>query len=443
MPKFWMRLRWTGLMIGLLAGCALNQSPADLLKQPSSAPGEAEIKSTVAQFLPPGAKLTVPMRPKPTKGAILSADVNGDGVQEIAAFYKKREKGQGLIVLQQQGEGWGKLFEAAQDMGIEFADFQDLTGDGKPEFVVGWGESAGDHPLQIFSWKNNSFTEINKLTYSQMVLDDLDGDGNVEMFILNHNRQKMTASLQMYGNANGTFTVKDQLPMTGGFNGISQMQTGLALSGKKGLFIDYGVGAHSGFTSLIVLEAGKMKDPLNTVSGKFDSTFQPTPGLSKDIDGDGIIEIDIPKEPPGTKNVPYSNMAWIHVWYQWDGSSGLKPIYENYFDYQYGYRLDFPKEWRGQISLSKQRSEDEDTLKLLFWDGQKSTEMLSIQSYFKDDWEMKKQEELRLKGSTPIALGELNGRVFVGILSANPSTLPNSFMVNEKSLRDYFRFIEL
>jgi hypothetical protein len=117
----------------------------------------------VRHFLPPEADLIKPNQPEGAR-SIQCYDFDQDGQLEIVATYRLKEhvKKLHLLVLKRENQQWRKVYEKADDgFDVEFSGLIDLTGDGRKEYIVGWGigASAGSK-LEVFSWKDNTLQSI-------------------------------------------------------------------------------------------------------------------------------------------------------------------------------------------------------------------------------------------------------------------------------------------
>lgn len=368
----------------LLPGCGWMSSPSELLQPPALSGETSGIRQAVMQNLPDGTKLVVPKRTKHGISAITEADLNGDGVNEAFAFYKNesRDFDFGFLVMRQEKGKWVRAgLYAVPSRGCDYADLADLSGDGIPELLTGWNSGLRDrNELQVYSWKNQSLVQGDKLNYSELVIDDLDEDGKMELVLFQRDSDKLEASAQLYTSGPDGLKKRDQLALDGGINGYSQVVTGLAGDGRRGIFAEMGVGAHSSQTSLILLENGKLKDGLNDRPDQ-PIWFNPYSVLSQDINGDGIIEAVLQKESVVSGETPLAEMEWIYEWYQWRESGEPARVQETYMNYGAGYRLDLPESWHGRLQISQVNKDRKQVRFSLVALSGKSMELFTIGEY--------------------------------------------------------------
>lgn len=170
------------LLLGALSttGCGTLSSPAAMIKPPisSTAASLSDEKAVlvVNNFLPKDARIVNPKNPEGDKGIQL-ADINGDGKDEIIVLYKLsgEQAGAGLLVLSQISEGsWNKLLDyKSEGFGVNYFKLTDVTGDKKPDIVVGWTIGAIANGLDIFSSENNELKKIASDYYSKIEAQDM------------------------------------------------------------------------------------------------------------------------------------------------------------------------------------------------------------------------------------------------------------------------------
>ncbi|TYP54229.1 tetratricopeptide repeat protein [Thermosediminibacter litoriperuensis] len=169
----------------LIAGCSILPSPASIIRPPQtvSTPveNEGDVVAVVQKFLPPGAQLerygsgrAISQRDLDAvdgKSEILAVYRVGDNTNEIGAFVLKFKDGQWQKVWEQQGFGFA----------LDLLEFEDITGDGKPEVLIGTtiGASAGNG-LDIFSWHGDTLKKIAGTGYHRLDILHLTGKYSTE-----------------------------------------------------------------------------------------------------------------------------------------------------------------------------------------------------------------------------------------------------------------------
>ncbi|ACV63417.1 TPR repeat-containing protein [Desulfofarcimen acetoxidans DSM 771] len=158
----------------------------------------SEANTAVQKFLPSEAKLETPKNPSGAK-AIQQQDMDGDGKPELLATYRVGQSpGKlGAILLQEKEHKWQKVWELnyALAYALDHASFADITGDGRPELLLGWtvdarslGGVGKHHGVDIFAWQGHDTSSkgeaLDKFEHWQGILTRIDGIGYEKMEVL-------------------------------------------------------------------------------------------------------------------------------------------------------------------------------------------------------------------------------------------------------------------
>lgn len=166
------------LLIGsvfILGGCNFLQEPVTLIQAPQYSEAASELEKTLLikskEVLQAGAVLTSASHPAGGE-SVLQADLNGDGINERVYFYQSignQEQIGAFILMNQKGE-WKKVSDIkGTGYEVSWASSADITGDGKPELLLGWkiGASAGN-VLDVFSWGESGLEKLAQLNYHEL-----------------------------------------------------------------------------------------------------------------------------------------------------------------------------------------------------------------------------------------------------------------------------------
>jgi tetratricopeptide (TPR) repeat protein len=121
------------------------------------------------QFLPPDAKLLWLEEPN-RRPAILSADLDGDNTQEIAAAYRWHDNN-GIVVVKWFNGYWQPIsYIEGKGYGITYFDSARITEKKAQNLVIGWQLGAIYSQLDIQEWAGNSFRSLlqNEIYFSEI-----------------------------------------------------------------------------------------------------------------------------------------------------------------------------------------------------------------------------------------------------------------------------------
>lgn len=168
---------FTGLLLAslTLSGCSLLPEPVSLIQAPNQTSNESQIGEGMVQvakrYLPQGTSLYVPDEPV-GMNSIIEADLNHDGHDELIAFYKTRLNSDkiGALILQQKENNWERIGDiTGTGYDISWGSATDITGDGKPELLLGWkmGVSSGSI-LDVYEFSNEGFNKLTQINFHEL-----------------------------------------------------------------------------------------------------------------------------------------------------------------------------------------------------------------------------------------------------------------------------------
>lgn len=451
MKKIWLSL--AGLSLLWTGGCGLTDTPTELMRAPAADVNQQSINQAVMQFLPPGSQLTVPLQPEESSAVSLH-DLTGDGSPEVIAFYKteKTDYEIGVLVLSQNGGSWKKT---ASFTGIgrelDYVQYVDMTGDGIAEMLVGWGGGDGlNKELSVYSFHENNPQELLKQSYSVMAVGDLDGDEQEELVLIVHDHSNLTSKAEVYGITEGMLAKRTEIALEGNVNGYEAAVIGKASAEKKGIFIEAGMGAHSAMTELLIYEDGQLHRPLVAAGKEIDLTFKPYSLGSEDINDDGIIEIGIHTQPPGTDELPMAEVPWISSYYQWRGGTELSHIEDHFQSQTLGFDFRIPEKWKDKYTIEQNPDPGSAVVHMMYYgqNGENKATLLTFQAMPQAEW-AKIEKSFEGKQTPYLVLSEQNKQVLVAIQPQKPGHLGgqalreyNAMLLTSDEIRHLFRTLK-
>lgn len=336
----------------LCSGCSFSKDPQSYMRTPRLPENQASLVQMIQQALPAGASL---IRPQVSRdlGSIYMKDLDGDGMPEAVAFYQTSDKEARIhgMLWQRSGDVWNQASDF-QGEGYELATllFEDVTGDGKLDIIAGYSSGARlNKGLVIYRYDRQKLESVYEAPYAEMAIDDLNQDGVKDITLVSLDRG--TASQAVTLQFDKTFKPLGSVPLDPSINGYESLQAGWIAEGKRGLILDYAVGAHSSSTQVLLFQQGELAKALSDRN----IPFKPRSAFSGDLNHDGIMEIGIDYVPKGSEDEPHVSMPYITAYYRWNGTDGLDPhpLYERYIDYGNSFYFDIPAEWKDQFKVER------------------------------------------------------------------------------------------
>ncbi|MGB9887129.1 MAG: tetratricopeptide repeat protein [Moorellales bacterium] len=182
----------------LLLGACGPANPSATTEAPAAAAPVDELNRAVQQLLAPGQTVAEVRALSSTDGeveeaepqkAVVTGDLDGDGEEELVVGYRGPEQAAGVFIARRTPQGWQKFWEEEiGPPGLEALGAEDLTGDGRPEVIIGGiiGASAGNH-LKVISCtpseneETPSFSTLWETGYHRLEVGDFDGDNRREV----------------------------------------------------------------------------------------------------------------------------------------------------------------------------------------------------------------------------------------------------------------------
>lgn len=383
----------------LIGGCNFISDPVSLMKAPQIAEDKETLRTTIISQIPEGATL-IRSKEEDDTSMIRYVDLNGDGKRETVVFYETTDQSvlQGAIFENVSGvwqktvtfEGDGKILESLK--------FQDITGDGKVDIIAGF--SMGDEEIQngliVYSYTSNGLETVVERPYTQFVITDLNGDGQLDLTIVSLKKNE-TATITTYQYDDG-FVELDKLSLDPFVNSYYNIVAGKVAKDIEGIVLDTSVGPTSAYSLIFVMKDNKLEQVLGQ-----DKTFKDLPIASYDVDNDGIVEIGLLETPKGWEHIVFDEVPWFFSYYQWDGESGLTFVRQQYHDLKNRFYLNFfPSEWHGNITIDI-KSNKEKYLKFIMADTGKTVaeiKFFTLQQWEKEqgDWDLLVRDNERVIG---------------------------------------------
>lgn len=421
-------------------GCSFLKEP--VTTAPQLLNSQQEVKIALEAILSPTAMLKNP-RLGENKSAIQFVDMDGDKQNEVIVFYyiAGNEKPLRYLILKKINGKW----QPKKEIKINGDDIykvicKDVTGDGRPELLVCIEGQAQQEKKQVVVYQlmDDIIKEIFKNTTDEVTEADMDGDGIAEIVLVDLNKETEEANATLYKYQENKLKVISEARLDGSVNDYIGITPGKANSVQQGIFIDGEIGAHYGFTELLVLENGKLRDAFINKEGYVEKTLKNSFIASQDIDQDGIVEIATTREPIGYEDVPISEIPWITTWNKWNGKDDLVFACESYNNLEGGYAFRFPKRWGQEVTIQISKPKEKINKATFIYQDINTSQnfpLFTISVYTTAQWEALNNRTQRKKANEFELCRSLN-KVYV-VTSEKPTTMSitleeikNGFMLN-------------
>lgn len=337
----------------LTTGCiGMNTSVQGLLKPPKLPVQLEEIRQILDARYENELVYINPVKGENTN-ATQFVDIDGDGKEEVLIFHRVERDTEPLRItlLYQTETGWA-INETIRGIGFDISrvEYSDLDADGIKEILIGWqGGNTTKKGLSIYKYDKGEIVKAFDTSYTEFAYGDLTGNGEMELVVIELDRTEGISMATLY---DSHFGYMDETQMEGYINGYYNIVVGHASEDQIGVFIDASTGAHSAFTDLLIFKNGELQNVFyDTKWRRFDKTYKAYPAQTKDVDGDGIVEIPLLRSPLGYEGSSMAETEWITTWYKWDGRNGLIFSSESYTNGRLGLEFHFPFKWKQNMTV--------------------------------------------------------------------------------------------
>ena len=308
--------------MGLLSACGLpmseNVQVEELLRAPRLPGDYGALQNALNEWLGESAQLKYPMQGELLSPFLLQ-DLDGDGQQDAAVLYTTAQSSNVCIAfLQKDAAGVWQVRQSIEGLAdtvdnVRLAQLQDGAA---TQLVVGYLAAQGDSYLAVYSYENGTVNAILEQSYEQYLVEDITGGGNEDLILMS--------------------TLEDggvQIELLDGWTGLSGNNLATVL-----LYFDE--------ESQQMLPAEQIStSELYNASLRNVSTL-----VSRDLDGDGIVEIPTQPDEAGLLNLSQSRRMDFIVWMDYTSPEPEKSF--GLLDEESSCYIELPAEWEGNLMLT-------------------------------------------------------------------------------------------
>ncbi len=334
------------------SGC-FSMTADELYSLPQVSKEYLNLQEKINEELAKGAEYSPPTA-GPNRQSVQLKDIDGDGRNEAVVFFRTKEDKPLKIHIMKQTEGAWQTADVIEGLGtaIESIRFADMDGDGVSEIIVGWQMSAVVLQMSIYSVKEFRNFQMISADYSEIYLNDMDGNGNTDVIALRLPSSEFPGEAEMFSlMPDGEISmVKTQLSR--GIESISRIFRGRLSDKTPALFVE---GGYSGGVVTDIL-AWRYNDLINvsisSSSGVSESTLRAYAIYSADNNNDGIREVPQPRLLKTSTETQYYVIDWL----AFDRFGNADQVFTTYHNNSDNWYMILPDDWADKITVSRDDS---------------------------------------------------------------------------------------
>ena len=357
------------LLALLLTGCNVplpeNRQVEDLLRAPRLAGDYGDIQTALNDWLGESAQLKYPLQGELLSPFVL-ADLDGDGEQDAAVLYTTAQSTNVCLAILQKDEtnGWQvrQTMEGLADS-VDTVRLAQLQAGGATQIVVGYVASQGDHYLAVYSYAGGRLDAILEQSYEQYLVEDITGGGNQDLILMSTLEDGGVQIELLTVDKEGAFQQVAAMGLSADkFSGCAAVTAGTGADGLHYLVLDGWTGISGNNLATVLLhfdEETQQMVPAKQISTQelYNQSLRNVSGLvSRDLDGDGTVEIPTQPDEAGLLNMSQSRRMDFIVWMDYTSPSPKKSF--GILDEETNCYIELPMEWEGNLKLTD--SEDVD-----------------------------------------------------------------------------------
>ena len=409
----------------LLAGCRMDSTMEELFTLPRLPTEYTTLSRQLDQLLSEGYEYMAPTSGRNIQ-SLQMVDIDGDGRDEALAFFRLNngEKPLKIYVFHSREDSY-ELASIIESSGtaIDSIYYEDLTGDGRKELIVGWKISADVQTVTVYDMRPGP-VQLMQSNYTRLSFQELNGDGIPSLLLLRTNidNQPVAESCSWQ---DGSLSVSHRCALS---STMAELNQGSVVTGKldqdtPAVFIT-GINSQGiAVTDILVWQedAGLVNAALDRSTGLSAATAPYRQLTPQDINGDGITEL-----PRPDSSVSDTKQADGMVFWEQYRPDGLATVERTYHCLSGGWYFILPEDWTGEVTALASDAGIGETQVTLSVQGEKALSICALTG--------ENRERRALRGNR-VVLKRRTGTIYAA------ETLSGIYSLDEETLRQNFNLI--
>ena len=339
-------------VVGLTA--CFRTSADELYSLPEVSNEYIRLQEHINTILRSGAEFSPPTA-GPNRQSVQQRDLNGDGVNEVLAFFSMPGDSSLMIYIFEMVEDDYMVADIIEGIGtsIESVRYVDMNGDGISEIVVGWQLGATLKHMAIYSIKGFQNVLLTETEFTAITVSDMTGSGSDNILVVRLLPEEVGAIAEIFTLMQDGEIVRSETRLSTGIETISHLITGKLSDNVPAVYVESeGKFDDGGFiTDICVYLDNTFSNITMTTPGGVSEETVRSHLYSSDINYDGVVEVPMPRLLKAQSETSYFAIDW----YAFD-SFGVSDLALTTYHSTDDWYLVLPFDWRGKVSVRREDS---------------------------------------------------------------------------------------
>ena len=324
----------------------------ELLRAPKLSGDYGALQTALNDWLGESAQLKYPIQGELLSPFVLQ-DLDGDGQQDAAVLYTTAQTANVCVaILQRDDAGSWQVRQSVEGLAetVENVSLAQLQDTDSCQLVVGYTAAQNDHYLAVYSYQKGTLSTILEQQYEQYLVENITGGSSQDLILMSTQEDGSVQIELLTADRKGSFR---QVAVNGlsadKFSGCASVAAGAGADGRHYLVLDGWTGISGNNLASVLLcydENSQQMVPATRISSQrlYNASLRNVPTLvSRDLDGDGIVEIPTQPDEAGLLNLSQSRRMDFIVWMDYTSSHPEKSF--GLLDEETNCYIELPAEW--------------------------------------------------------------------------------------------------
>ena len=331
----------------------------ELLRAPKLSGDYGALQTALNDWLGESAQLKYPIQGELLSPFVLQ-DLDGDGQQDAAVLYTTAQTANVCVaILQRDDAGSWQVRQSVEGLAetVENVSLAQLQDTDSCQLVVGYTAAQNDHYLAVYSYQDGTLSTILEQQYEQYLVENITGGSSQDLILMSTQEDGSVQIELLTADREGSFR---QVAVNGlsadKFSGCASVAAGAGADGRHYLVLDGWTGISGNNLATVLLrfdEESQQMIPAEQISASalYSASLRNVPNLvSRDLDGDGTVEIPTQPDEAGLLNMSQSRRMDFIVWMDYTRPDPEKSF--GLLDEETNCYIELPAEWEGNLLLT-------------------------------------------------------------------------------------------